>query len=147
MSGLVISLKPNEKFLVNGALLMNGPKRGQICITDDSVSVLRMSDVLHPSEVNTPVRRAYYAAQLVLSCDATAEEMDAEIRERLDTLIEVFEGTPLLQTIEKAKKAAEIERYYSVLCALKPLLPVEEQLLANPVPNYAEEFLPAAMSA
>lgn len=147
MAGLVISLKPNEKFLVNGALLMNGPKRGQICITDDSVSVLRMSDVLHPSEINTPVRRAYYAAQLVLSCDATAEEMDAEICDRLDTLIEVFDGTPLLKAIEKARKAAEIERYYSVLCALKPLLPVEEQLLASPVPSFAEEFLPAAMSA
>lgn len=147
MAGLVISLKPNEKFLVNGALLTNGPKRGQICITDDNVHVLRMSDVIHPSDADTPVKRAYYSVQVILSCDASAEEMAPEIEERLNALSIVFEGTPMFKVIQKARKAARIERYYSVLCALKPLLPVEEELLANPLPVFTEDFLPAAMSA
>lgn len=147
MTGLVISLKPNEKFLVNGAMLTNGPKRGQICIANDDVHVLRMSDVIHPSDVNTPVKRAYYAAQLVLSCDATIEDMDPEIRERLEALAEVFEDTPLARMVKKALSAAEAGRLYSVLCALKPLLSVEEQLLNQPVPAFAEEYAPTAMSA
>lgn len=147
MAGLVISLKPNEKFLVNGAMLTNGPKRGQICITNDNVHVLRMSDVIHPSDANTPVKRAYYAAQVILSCDATVDEMNEEIRDRLSVLAEVFEHTAFLEVIKKAQKAALNERYYSVLCALKPLLPVEEQLLASPVPTYDNEFMPTAMSA
>lgn len=147
MAGLVISLKPNEKFLVNGAMLMNGPKRGQICITDDDVHVLRMSDVIHPTDVKTPVRRAYYSAQLILSGDASAEEMLPEINERLLALKDVFEGTPLDKTIRKAQNAAKAGRYYSVMCALKPLIPIEDELLAQPVPTFSEDFMPAAMSA
>jgi len=144
MAGLVLSLKPNEKFLVNGALLSNGPKRGQICVGDDNVNVLRMSDVIHPSDVNTPIRRVYYAAQIILSGDVGAIEIGAEIRDGLEALLNVFANTSLIKNIEKAKHAAANARYYSVLCALKPLLPVEEELLANPVPAYShDELLPA----
>lgn len=147
MAGLVLSLKPNEKFLVNGALLSNGPKRGQICVGDDNVNVLRMSDVIHPSEVNTPIRRVYYAAQIILSGDAGAIEIEADIRNGLDALESVFAETPLLKNIEKAKAAASNARYYSVLCALKPLLSVEEELLGRPVPVFShDEILPAMAS-
>ncbi len=144
MAGLVLSLKPNEKFLVNGALLSNGPKRGQICVGDDDVNVLRMSDVIHPSEVNTPLRRVYYAAQIILSGDVGAIEIDADIRKGLEALATVFADTPLLKNIEKAIAAAVNARYYSVLCALKPLLPIEDQLLTHPVPSFShDEVLPA----
>jgi len=60
MSGLVLSLKAEEKFLVNGALLINGSKRSQIRIGGDDVNVLRLSDAMHPREITTPVRRVYY---------------------------------------------------------------------------------------
>ncbi|MDB2438713.1 flagellar biosynthesis repressor FlbT [Hellea sp.] len=147
MAGLVLSLKPNEKFLVNGALLSNGPKRGQICVGDDDVNVLRMSDVIHPSEVNTPVRRVYYAAQIILSGDVGAIETDADIRKGLEALATVFADTPLIKNINKAQAAAANARYYSVLCALKPLLRIEEDLLAQPVPKFSsDEMLPAMAS-
>jgi len=132
MAGLVLSLKPNEKFLVNGALLSNGPKRGQICVGGEDVHVLRVSDVIHPEEVNTPIRRVYYATQVILSGDVSAAENQSEIREGLEALTEVFEATPLVKNIEKAKSAADNGRYYSVLCALKPLLEVEKELLSLP---------------
>lgn len=147
MAGLVLSLKPNEKFLVNGALLSNGPKRGQICVGDDDVHVLRMSDVIHPDEVTTPIRRVYYATQLILSGDAGAIEIDGDIRQGLEALSTVFEGTPLKKNIEKAKTALQNGRYYSVLCALKPLLKVEEELLAKPVPVIPTQEMQPAMAS
>ena len=147
MAGLVISLKPNEKFLVNGAMLSNGPKRGQICITDDNVHVLRMSDAIHPDDVDTPVKRVYYSAQIVLSGDATAELMDQKIQNGLSGLIDVFADTPLVKSLEKAKSAAALGRYYSVLCALKPLIAIEEDLLARPVPQFSGDAMLPAMSA
>ena len=146
MAGLVLSLKPNEKFLVNGALLSNGPKRGQICVGDDDVHVLRMSDVIHPDEVNSPIRRVYYATQLILSGDVGAINIDSEIRSGLDALNMVFEGTPLQKKIEKAQAAVNNGRYYSVLCALKPLLKVEEELLAKPVPTMSSPAMATAMA-
>lgn len=128
MAGLVISLKPNENFLVNGALLKNGPKRGQICIGDD-VSILRMSDAIHPDEATTPVKRVYYTTQVILSCDVKASDVDVELQTGLAGLASVFEGTPIEKSVEKALKSAKAGRYYSVLCALKPLLEIESELL------------------
>lgn len=137
MSGLVLSLKPHEKFLVNGALLINGPKRGQICVGDDETYVLRLSDAIHPSEADTPIKRVYYAAQLILSGDVGAVNIGPEIRKGLEALKAVFEGTPVLKAVEKALNAAGRGRYYSVLCALKPLIKLEaEMLISAPHPNH-----------
>ncbi len=129
MSGLVISLKPNEKFLVNGALLMNGSKRSQICLPDDDVYVLRLSDALHPNEVNSPVRRVYYAVQLILSGDNDAVKIEDDVRSGLLALEAVFESTPLSQTLEKAKIAFLKGHFYSVLNNLKSLFPIEDAML------------------
>ncbi|RKQ72146.1 flagellar protein FlbT [Litorimonas taeanensis] len=146
MSGLVISLKPNEKFLVNGALLVNGDKRSQICIPNDDTHVLRMSDALHPNDVNTPVKRVYYAVQMILSSDCKAEEMDKDVKAGLDALKAVFEGTPMQIPLEKAMLAFLKGRYYSVLYTLKSLLTIEEELLNRHRKNDPVTLTPKANS-
>jgi len=138
MSGLVLSLKANEKFLVNGALLINGPKRSQIRVGDEDVCVLRLSDALHPDEVTTPVRRVYYAAQLYLSRDVKNDDIAGELLDGLNALEIVFEMTEMVTYIRKAQKAADIGRYYSVLVALKPLLGLEAELLGVDPPVIAK---------
>lgn len=130
MAGLVLSLKANEKFLVNGALVQNGDKRGQIHLPDSSVNVLRLSDCLHPSEANTPVKRAYYQAQIILSCDASMENGELDLLSSLKTLNDVFEGTDAGVQIGKALMSATAGRYYSVLCCLKRVFAIEEKMLA-----------------
>lgn len=129
MSGLMISLRPNEKFLINGALLSNGPKRGQICIESDDINILRLCDALHPSEVKSPVSRLYFKVQTILSGDAKTETSDQSIREDFKALIFVFENTPLFKSLTGALAAWESGRTYSTLCRLKPLLSVESELL------------------
>lgn len=129
MAGLLISLKPNEKFLVNGALLANGPKRGQICVEGEGVNVLRLSDVIHPDEVRTPVTRLYSAIQTLLSGDSTGSEACDLIEQQYRTLATVFEKTPPSDMLLKSYKAWVDGRTYSALCRLKPLLPIEAELL------------------
>jgi len=131
MPGLMLSLKADEKFLVNGALVQNGPKRGQIRLTDASVNVLRLSDCIHPDEVNSPVGRAYYQAQLILSGDVERSAGQLDLTASLSSLETVFAGTAMEPQIAKASLDAVQERYYSVLVILKRLMPVEAQLLAH----------------
>ncbi len=151
MSGLVISLKAGEKFLVNGALLVNGDKRTQISVPDDDVYVLRVSDALHPDDVNTPVRRVYYGVQLILSGDNRSEASRNIVKEGLDALATVFAGTAMSKSLEKAQNSFAQGRYYSVLYALKSLLGIEEQLLqyaAKPqVETYKAPMAPVEMAA
>ena len=86
MSGLILNLKPGEKFLVNGIVLENGSRRGQIKIEGNAAKVLRLSDALHPDDVDTPVKRAYYLAQLILSCDMSEEEAQPALLQDLKKL-------------------------------------------------------------
>lgn len=130
MAGLVLSLKANEKFLVNGALVQNGDKRGQIHLPDSSVNVLRLSDCLHPDTINTPVRHAYYLAQIILSGDAADEKATLELISALKTLNDVFANTDAGVQMGKALLAATAGRYYSVLCCLKRVFNVETAMLA-----------------
>ena len=132
MAGLVLSLKANEKFLVNGALIQNGDKRGQIHLPDSSVNVLRVSDCLHPDEINTPVRHVYYLAQIILSGDANKENGALDLLSALSTLESVFKGTEAGTQIGKALLSATAGRYYSVLCSLKRVFAIEEAMLAAP---------------
>lgn len=131
MSGLLISLKPNEKFLVNGALLANGPKRGQICVVGEDVNVLRLSDVIHPDEVRTPVTRLYAAIQTILSGDSKGEDAGKIVESHYDALMAVFDGTELADTLIRSRKAWMDGRAYSALCRLKSLIPIEAEMLGR----------------
>ncbi|MGB3454755.1 MAG: flagellar biosynthesis repressor FlbT [Litorimonas sp.] len=144
MAGLLISLKPNEKFLVNGALLSNGPKRGQICVEGENVNVLRLSDVIHPDEVRTPVTRLYSAVQTLLSGDAAGSEAMDRVEQNYRSLMSVFEGTTLAETLGKSYKAWVDGRVYSALCRLKPLIPVEADLLGTTPASHGREPQAAA---
>lgn len=69
MTGLVLKLAPNERVLINGAVIENGERRSKISIRTPNVNVLRLKDAIHPDEAKTPVTRACYIAQRL--CPAT----------------------------------------------------------------------------
>ena len=53
---LKLSLKPGEKFVLNGAVLANGDKRTSLVI-QNKACVLREKDIMQPESANTPARR------------------------------------------------------------------------------------------
>lgn len=57
---LKLSLKPGETFVVNGAVVRNGDRRG-VLLLENQARVLREKDILRPAEATTPVRRVYFA--------------------------------------------------------------------------------------
>jgi flagellar biosynthesis repressor protein FlbT len=57
---LKLSLKPGETFVVNGAVVRNGDRRG-VLLLENQARVLREKDILKPSEAATPAGRAYFA--------------------------------------------------------------------------------------
>ncbi len=55
---LKLSLKPGETFVVNGAVVRNGDRRG-VLLLETQARVLREKDILSPQEARTPAERAY----------------------------------------------------------------------------------------
>lgn len=130
MSGLVLKLGPRERVLVNGAVIENGDRRGKFSILTSNAKILRLRDALHPEEVNTPVRRVCYIAQLVLSGDADAEDAKMQLLRGIEQLSQVFKDTDSRALLARATKSVTEGQYYQAMKALRGILPREERLIA-----------------
>jgi flagellar protein FlbT len=130
MTGLVLKLGPHERVLINGAVIENGDKRSKLAIMTPNANILRLRDAIHPEEVNTPVRRVCYLAQLVLSGDAEAQEMRQQLLRGIEQLSQVLTDPDSRSLLAQASSAVLEDQPYQVLKALRGLLPREERLLA-----------------
>ncbi|MCB1359258.1 MAG: flagellar biosynthesis repressor FlbT [Maritimibacter sp.] len=130
MSGLVLKLGPRERVLINGAVIENGDRRSRLSIVTPSANILRLRDAIHPEEVNTPVRRVCYIAQLVLSGDADKDEARLQLMRGIEQLSQVLVDQDSRTQLDKATEAVLGDQYYQALKALRTLLPREERLLA-----------------
>lgn len=130
MAGLVLKLAPKERVLINGVVMENGERKSTLKILTPEASILRLRDALHPEEVDTPVKRAYYTAQLCVAGSADLEVAREELIPMLDALAHAFapltEGAAVVEAQEQLARG----RFYSVMRALKPLIEVEARLLA-----------------
>lgn len=129
MSGLVLKLAPNERVLINGAVIENGDRRSRIAIRTPNANVLRLKDAIHPDRATTPVARACYIAQLILSGDATPDEGGRQLQQAIDQLGQVFDDPATRAVLREAADNVRNGAVYPALRRLRELLPREEQLL------------------
>lgn len=83
---LKLSLKPGETFILNGAVVRNGDRRG-VLLLENKARVLREKDIMQPEEANTPTRRAYFAVmQMYLSGETDGPAYDRVMRALADLI-------------------------------------------------------------
>lgn len=129
MSGLVLKLAPYERILINGAVIENGVRRSRLNIVTPGANILRLRDAIHPEEVNTPVRRVCYIAQLVLSGDVDATEGHQQLTRGVDQLACALTDPESVSLLNRARGALHEGNTYQAMKALRQLLPVEDELL------------------
>lgn len=130
MSGLVLTLAPKERVLVNGAVIENGDRRSRVSIRTPGTRILRLRDAIHPEDANTPVRRACYAVQLVLSGDSDPNDSHLPLLRRIEELSQVFNDRDSRASLAEATEALIANHHYGCLRALRCLLPRERRLMA-----------------
>jgi len=130
MSGLVLKLGPKERVLVNGAVIENGDRRSRLSILTPNANILRLRDAIRPDEVNTPVRRVCYIAQLVLSGDADEADARTQLLRGIEQLSQALRDADSRQQLSEATDAILEGEFYRALKRLRSLLPREERLLA-----------------
>ncbi|MGB3177444.1 MAG: flagellar biosynthesis repressor FlbT [Albidovulum sp.] len=131
MSGLVLKLAPRERVLINGAVIENGDKRSRLAIMTPNANILRLRDAIHPEEVNTPVRRVCYIAQLVLSGDVEPRDARHQMMRGIEQLSQALTDHDSRTQLALATKALLEDQFYQALKALRTLLPREARLLAS----------------
>lgn len=130
MSGLVLKLGPKERVLINGAVIENGDRRSRITILSSKANILRLKDAIHPNAADTPVRRACFLAQLLLSSDIDSEIHWEKLLGQLNGLTDVFVDQDSSNVLLKAKQAILDRNAYGCLKLLRKLVPLEHRLLA-----------------
>lgn len=130
MSGLVLKLAPNERILINGAVIENGDKRTRIAIKTPNVNVLRLRDAIHPDAATTPVARTCYIAQLILSGDADPAEGRRQLLTAIEQLSQVFDDRDSRILLADATRFAIEDNAYQAMRRLRELLPREARLFA-----------------
>lgn len=129
---LKLSLKPGEKFVVNGAVIANGDRRASLVI-QNKVNILRERDILTQEQVTTPVRRIYFPIMLAyLDPDNTNQYLE-------EFMLRMTEFMKAIEDPEAKKRCVEIsgevlnKNYYRALMNCKKLFAFEEERL-NHVP-------------
>ncbi|MFP7672492.1 flagellar biosynthesis repressor FlbT [Marivita sp. S0852] len=129
MSGLVLKLSPKERVLINGAVIENGSRRSTITIMSRNSKILRLKDAIHPDDINTPIRRACYLAQLLLTGEGNLIKIKEKLLGELNELDHVFKNTAYLEVLRSSQVFLEDENYYLCLKSLRKLLLVEPEML------------------
>jgi len=130
MTGLVLKLGPHERILINGAVVENGDRRSRLAIMTPNAHILRLRDAIHPEEVNTPVRRVCYIAQLVLTGDTDPADARLQLLRGIEQLSQVLTDHDSRTQLTIASKAVLEDQHYQAMKALRSLLPREERLFA-----------------
>lgn len=130
MSGLVLKLAPHERVLINGAVVENGERRTKIAIRTPNANILRLKDAIHPDDACTPVARACYIAQLMLSGDAEHQHGLPQLLSAVEALSQVFDDRDSRLILAEASNHLVAEAVYPALRKLRELLPREARLLA-----------------
>lgn len=131
MSGLILKLGPKERVLINQAVVENGDRRSRMTILSPNANILRLRDAINPETANTPVRRACYATQLVLTGDHSPEDAKFQLLRRIEELSQVFTDADSRTHLARATDAVLSDNFYQSLKALRTLLPREDRLFAH----------------
>ena len=124
---LRLTLKPDERIIVNGCVIRNASRRQTLTI-ENHADVIRGHDLLKEQEATTPVTRVYLVIQTVLVAAELREEFNPQIQKQLAELVTVF-GVDHTENIIKAANFVSLGDYYKALRALNPVIKHERQLL------------------
>ena len=124
---LKLSLKPGEKFVLNGAVVQNGDRRG-VLILQNKASVLREKDILQPEDANTPAKRVYFPVMMMYLDETAAGKVYDEFALRLSEFMGASRNPEILAACVSASRHVMAREYYKALMAARKLVEYEEGL-------------------
>jgi flagellar protein FlbT len=127
---LKLSLKPGERFVLNGAVVQNGDRRG-VLLLQNKASVLREKDIMQEEDVNSPARRIYFPVMMMYLDEAGAERYYDEFVRRLTEFMGVIRHPGVLADCVSISKHAMAREYYKALMVARKLIDYEDERLGN----------------
>ena len=131
MPGLILKLRAHEQVLVNGVVMQNGDRNTRLIVKTPDAKILRLRDAIHPDDVDTPVKRVCYIAQVVVAGEADPASGRDQLRRGIAQLRDALEGLSVTRHLDDAERAVDAGNFYCAMRALRRILPTEASLLAR----------------
>jgi flagellar protein FlbT len=123
---LKISLKPDERIIIGGAVVQNGSARSDFVI-ENSVPVLREKDIMGIPDANSPCRRIYFAIQLMYVDEKNIEEHRATYWQLVRDVTHAAPST--ISLIDQISEHILHDRYYQALKLTNKLIEYEQGVM------------------
>jgi flagellar protein FlbT len=127
---LKLSLKPGEKFVLNGAVVQNGDRRA-VVILQNKASVLREKDIMQPEDVTTPSRRIYFPVMMMYLDEAGAGQYYNEFVLRMSEFMGVISNPTILNECVNISRYCMGKEYYKALMLCRKLIEYEDERLGH----------------
>ncbi|MEO8201993.1 MAG: flagellar biosynthesis repressor FlbT [Gemmatimonadota bacterium] len=125
---LRLSLKPGERVIIGGSVVRNGDGRTSL-VVENTVPVLRESDILSPRKVRTPCQRIYLALQLMY---IQPQQLGRHLATYDILVSEVVAAAPSCQKfIRRINILLGREEYYRALKVAGELIQHERKLMSH----------------
>ncbi len=124
---LRLTLKPNEKIVINGCVVRNANRRQTLTI-ENQADVVRGVDLLDEADAATPVKEVYFFIQSALLRPEIRDDISPEIQARLGRLVPVFHDEIAGYLFEAANHVSA-QNYYKAIRALRHVIDYEAELL------------------
>ncbi len=126
---LKLSLKPGEKFVLNGAVLTNGDKRTSLVI-QNKASVLREKDIMQPDEATTPARRVYLPIMMMYLDADGSEQYYNDFALRMTEFMGAIRNQTALAACMEISRDVMSGSYYKALMLCRKLFEFERERLS-----------------
>lgn len=126
---LKISLKPNEKIYVNGAVIRVDRKVTVELLNE--VQFLLESHVLQPEDADTPLKQLYFIVQVMLMNPQGARDARDMFRRSLPLMLASYDDQQICGTLKHIDRLVGEDRIYEALKAIRSLYPLERRALGG----------------
>jgi len=125
---LKLSLKPGEKFVLNGAVMQNGDRRATL-VLQNKASVLREKDIMHEQDVTTPARRVYFPIMLMYLSSKQDDNAYDEFVLRMTEFMNAISTSEVLQQCVSVSRDVMAGEHYKALIRCRKLIEYEDERL------------------
>ena len=127
---LKLSLRPGERFVVNGAVVQNGDRRSAL-ILQNKASVLREKDIMQPEEASSPARRIYFPVMLMYLDQTENEDVFGEFARRLAEFMGAVRNPEILAECVSVSRDVMAADFYRALMRCRKIIAYEDERLGT----------------
>lgn len=127
---LKLSLKPDERLVINGAVIANVDRRTTL-IVHNKASILREKDILQEENVNSPAKRIYFPIMLMYMDQGSTDKFYEEFVKRMTEFMSAIKSPDAINDCVQISRDVMDRNYYKALMSCKKLIKFEQSRIGD----------------